>query len=87
MVVTCAVEPSRHGRRGAFSGAPAAVLRAGIVSLGCVDGSGAVYLVGASPPARFGRPVMAAPPYALCCVTDERDRLSVRERIVRFVIF
>ena len=80
MVVPCTVEPSCHGQRGAFSGAPAAVLRAGIVSRGCVDGSGAVCLAGASPPARVGRPVMAAPPYALCCVTDEGDWLSVRER-------
>ena len=47
---------------------------------GGVDHAGVVCLAGASPPACFGRPVMAAPPYALCCVTNERDRLSVRER-------
>ena len=49
-------------RRGAPFGAPAAVLRARIDSRDVVDHVGAVYLAGASPPARFGRPVMAAPP-------------------------
>ena len=40
----------RHGRRGASSGVPAAVLGVGIGSQGVVGHAGAVRLVGASPP-------------------------------------
>ena len=43
----------RHGWRGACSGAPTAVLRAGIGSRGGVDRAGAVRLAGTSPLARL----------------------------------
>ena len=69
----------RHGRRGASFGAPAAVLRAGIDSWGSIDHAGAVYLVGASPPVYFGRPVMAAPPCPLFVSLTNGPKLSVRE--------
>ena len=81
--------PRRHGRRGAPSGAPAAVLRGGIDSWDVVDHVGAVCLAGASPSVRFGRPVMAAPPCSVSVSLTSGARLSVkeRERIVEFCYF
>ena len=72
--------PRRHGRRGAPSGAPAAVLRTGIDSWDVVDHVGAIRLAGDSPSARFGRPVMAAPPYPYSVSLTSGAWLSVRER-------
>ena len=69
----------RHGRRGAFSGAPAAVLRVGIGSRGGVECFGAVRLAGVSPPARFGRPELTALPCPVFVSLTCGGRMSVRE--------
>ena len=76
----------RHGRRGASSGAPAAVLGVGVDSRGSVGHAGMVRLAGASPPARFGRPESTAPPCVLFMSLMSGAWLSVRERerTVRF---
>ena len=44
-----------------------------------VDHVGAVCLAGVSPPACFGRPVMAAPPCPLFVSLTNGPKLSVRE--------
>ena len=51
----CLGHHGHHGRRGASSGVPAAVLGVGIGSRGHVDHDGTVCIAGVSPSARFGR--------------------------------
>ena len=49
-------------------------------SEGCVDYLGEVCLAGASPPARFGRPVMVAPPCSVSVSLTCGAWLSVRRK-------
>ena len=49
----CPCHRGRHGRRGASSGVPAAVLEVGVDSRGGVGRAGTVCLVEASPSAHF----------------------------------
>jgi len=54
-------------------------MRVGLGSRDVVDHVGVVRLAGASPPARFGGPVMAAPPCPLFMSLMNGPKLSVRE--------
>ena len=54
-------------------------MRVRLGSRDVVDHVGAVRLAGVSPSARFGRPVMAAPPCPLFVSLTNGSKLSVRE--------
>ena len=75
----CPCHHGRQGRRGASSGASAAVLCVGVDLRGSVGHAGTVHLGGASSPARFGRPESTAPPCVLFMSLTSGAWLSVRE--------